>query len=105
MKLVKQGKKKTVGKCDINFGELSGVYECLTWLKRYRYRRSERGTSVHFFIDSQYVISLLLGDFRGHKCFRAVQAVRRLAATMPEFRISLHWVPSHITQHPWKQVR
>ena len=56
---------KVLGKCDNNFGEISAVYECLKWLKRYRYGRG--GGEVHIFSDSDFVSRLLLGEVRGHK--------------------------------------
>ena len=34
---------------------------------------------------------------KGYKYYRSVQAVRRLAATMPDFRFILHWIPSHLS--------
>ncbi len=91
--------QKSLGVCDNNFAELSGVLECLKWIKKYRYgsRRKRDSGEVHIFLDSDYVSKLLVCAVRGHKYHRSVQTVCRLAATMSALSFILHWIPSHLT--------
>ena len=60
--LVKKG-QKSLGVCDNNFGELSGVYECLNWLKRWRYGKRRDSGEVHIFLGSDYVTTVLPLNF------------------------------------------
>ena len=62
--------QKSLGICDNNFGELSGVYECLKWLKRWRYGKQHDSGEVHIFIDSDYVVTLLTEGVTRRKSYK-----------------------------------
>lgn len=99
IKEVKKG-QRTLGICDNNFGEISSVYECLKWLKRWRYGKGRDSEEVHIFVDSDYVATLLTEGVKGvksYKYYRFVQSIRRWTATMPDFTFVLHWIPSHLS--------
>lgn len=86
-----------LGNYDQNVGEILAVYCALDWLQLNRhFVDANGGKEVHIFTDSDLTYEWLTDPGVHCKYYRAVQRTRRLASYLTNYKIILHWIPSHL---------